>query len=32
MNIEIAAKNSKRQQSTLCQFETNKIKIPKEKD
>ena len=31
MNIEIAEKNSKRQQSILCQFKTNKIKTPKEK-
>jgi hypothetical protein len=31
MNIEIAKKNSKRQQSVLCQFKINKIKTPKEK-
>ena len=31
MNTEIAEKNSKRQQSILCQFKTNKIKTPKEK-
>jgi hypothetical protein len=31
MNIEIAGKNSKRQQGILCQFKTNKIKTPKEK-
>jgi hypothetical protein len=31
MNIKIAGKNSKRQQSILCQFKTNKIKTPKEK-
>ena len=30
MNTEIAGKNSKRQQSILCQFKTNKIKTPKE--
>jgi hypothetical protein len=31
MNIEIAEKNSKRQQSILCQFKTNKSKTLKEK-
>ena len=31
MNIEIAEKNSKRQQSILCQFKTNKFETPKEK-
>jgi len=31
MNIEIAEKNIKRQQSILCQLKTNKIKTPKEK-
>ena len=31
MNIEIAEKNSKRQQIILWQFKTNKIKTPKEK-
>jgi hypothetical protein len=31
MNVEIAEKNNKRQQSILCQFKTNKIKTPKEK-
>jgi len=30
-DIETAEKNIKRQQSTLCQFKTNKIKTPKEK-
>jgi hypothetical protein len=31
MNIEIAEKNSKRQQNILGQFKTNKIKTPKGK-
>jgi hypothetical protein len=31
INIEIAKENSRRQQSILCQFKTNKIKTPKEK-
>jgi len=31
MNIQIAEKNSKRQQSILGQLKTNKIKTPKEK-
>jgi len=30
INIEIAGKNIKRQQSILCQFKTNKIKTLKE--
>jgi hypothetical protein len=31
MNIEIAEKNSRIQQSMLCQFKNNKIRTSKEK-